>query len=133
MGSFAIYKHCAAYLVSAHYFSFTLFLAKVFLEQKKGGTYGNIGADFSGGVLAYLIQTLTIVLRPKILGGVPRPFKNLWITCDQENMESLDAYIQSGVVQPIVDSTFPFQDTLAAFRRQMTNRALGKVVVTINH
>jgi NADPH:quinone reductase-like Zn-dependent oxidoreductase len=37
-----------------------------------------------------------------------------------------------GKVRPVVDSTFELDDALQAYERLMTNRARGKVIVSID-
>jgi NADPH:quinone reductase-like Zn-dependent oxidoreductase len=38
----------------------------------------------------------------------------------------------AGKVRPVVDSTFELDDALQAYERLMTNRARGKVIVSID-
>lgn len=37
----------------------------------------------------------------------------------------------TGVITPVTDSEYPFEATVAAFERLMSNRATGKVLIRV--
>ena len=48
-------------------------------------------------------------------------------------MAALDALITSGEVAPVIDRTFPLEETLEAFRYLDEGRAKGKIVITVRN
>jgi NADPH:quinone reductase-like Zn-dependent oxidoreductase len=55
----------------------------------------------------------------------------VFMRADGEQLRTITSLIESGVVRPVVDRTFPFQATNAAMDYLMTGRAKGKVVINM--
>jgi len=48
-----------------------------------------------------------------------------------EQLGKITALIESGIIRPVVDRTFPFEATKEAWTYLETGRARGKVVVSL--
>ncbi|KAJ7266880.1 hypothetical protein B0H12DRAFT_1045844, partial [Mycena haematopus] len=111
-----MYRHCASYLaVGGIYVS--------------AGGFPSTGKAFRG--------TLRIVFegffRPAWLGGVPRKFGMVTCPTEKKDFEEMRALVADSSVKPIVDSVHSFDraGVMAAYDKLMTNRAVGKVVISI--
>ncbi|HEY2500355.1 MAG TPA: NADP-dependent oxidoreductase [Mycobacterium sp.] len=55
----------------------------------------------------------------------------LFMTANGEQLRELGALLDAGVVRPVIDRVFPFDDTLEALAYVESGRSKGKVVVTM--
>jgi NADPH:quinone reductase-like Zn-dependent oxidoreductase len=55
----------------------------------------------------------------------------LFMTANGQQLRELGALVDAGVIRPVLDRVFPFDDTLAALAYVDGGRAKGKVVVTL--
>jgi NADPH:quinone reductase-like Zn-dependent oxidoreductase len=55
----------------------------------------------------------------------------LFMTANGQQLRELGALVDAGVIRPVLDRVFPFDDTLAALSYVDGGRAKGKVVVTL--
>ena len=51
---------------------------------------------------------------------------------DGAQLQAITALIESGAIKPVIDRTFPFQQTADALSYVEQGRAKGKVVVTLS-
>ncbi|GAA5942609.1 hypothetical protein JCM3775_003655 [Rhodotorula graminis] len=103
---------------------------------KPSGIYVDVAGPHIDGSIGSLLRAsvdfANRLLRPKMLGGVPRKYTFGMMTTDRKELEEMAALIGEGKLRPIVDSVFAFEDALKAYERQMSNRAKGKVVVKVS-
>ncbi|GAA5898782.1 hypothetical protein JCM8208_005394 [Rhodotorula glutinis] len=103
---------------------------------KPSGIYVDVAGPHIDGSVGSLLRAsvdfANRLLRPKMLGGVPRKYTFGMMTTDKKELEEMAALIGEGKLRPIVDSVFSFEDALKAYERQMSNRAKGKVVVRVS-
>lgn len=59
-------------------------------------------------------------------------YRFLFMRADGAQLQSIAALIESGAIKPVIDRTFPFQQTADALRYVEQGRAKGKVVVTLS-
>jgi NADPH:quinone reductase-like Zn-dependent oxidoreductase len=55
----------------------------------------------------------------------------LFMTANGEQLRKLSTLIDAGVIRPVIDRVFPFDDTLEALAYVESGRSKGKVVVTM--
>jgi NADPH:quinone reductase-like Zn-dependent oxidoreductase len=55
----------------------------------------------------------------------------LFMTANGEQLRELGALLDAGVVRPVIDRVFPFDDTLEALAYVESGRSKGKVIVTM--
>jgi NADPH:quinone reductase-like Zn-dependent oxidoreductase len=55
----------------------------------------------------------------------------LFMTANGEQLREVGALVDAGVIGPVIDRVFPFDDTLAALAYVESGRSKGKVVVTM--
>ena len=55
----------------------------------------------------------------------------LFMTANGEQLRELSALVDAGVIRPVIDRVFPFDDTVEALAYVESGRAKGKVVVTM--
>jgi NADPH:quinone reductase-like Zn-dependent oxidoreductase len=58
-------------------------------------------------------------------------FETLWMSPNGEMLAELGALIANGIVVPVIDSTFPMDQTDAAYEQLASGHAVGKIVVTV--
>lgn len=116
--------------------SHTLFAASAaFL--KPDGKYldiaGGIHFDSLSDSINTLIALFNQLLRPRFLGGTPRKFQILLVPAAKMGAQLQQAadLLESKDLRTVIDSTYKFEDALAAYERQMSGRSKGKVVVSI--
>ncbi|BGO94128.1 hypothetical protein NBRC10512_006950 [Rhodotorula toruloides] len=101
---------------------------------KKDGHFVDIaGPHFEStftSILGAGIDLINRNLRPAFLGGVPRKYKFGMMKPAEGELDEMAQFIREGKLKAIVDEVFPFEKALAAYDRQMSNRAKGKVVVS---
>ncbi|KAJ7053958.1 NAD(P)-binding protein [Mycena amicta] len=112
----ALYLNCAAYLAP-------------------GGRFITAGTLPHGRTewLGMLRQAVEGVLRPTWLGGVPRKFGAVTVKFTKQQFDDIRELVANGSVKCIVDSVHNFDrdGVMRAYERQMSKRAVGKVVVKV--
>lgn len=58
-------------------------------------------------------------------------YKHVWSQPNNEKLEAISQLIDQGHIKPIVDRIYPFEEAVDALYYLQTNRAKGKVIVTI--
>jgi hypothetical protein len=103
--------------------------------------------DLTQGVFSALRKLVSYFLRPAWLGGVPRAYSRPKEIATRENMDELCDFVDRGrltsslpfsfadpylgVIVPMVDSQYDFEEAVDAFERLMSNQATGKVIVRV--
>ena len=107
--------------------SHTLFAASAaFL--KPDGKYldiaGGIHFDSLSDSINTLIALFNQLLRPRFLGGTPRKFQILLVPAAKMGAQLQQAadLLESKDLRTVIDSTYKFEDALAAYERQMSGR-----------
>lgn len=59
-------------------------------------------------------------------------YRFLFMRADGAQLQAITALIESGAIKPVIDRTFPFQQTADALSYVEQGRARGKVVVTVS-
>lgn len=81
-------------------------------------------------VLKLILRLLSLGIRGKARrAGVGYSFLFMWAQGDQ--LGKITSLIESGVIRPVMDRTFPFEKTNEALAYVETGRAKGKVVVKV--
>jgi len=93
-----------------------------------------MGGPTAPGILGKTIEVLSFLWahRPALLGGVRRQWMSMLTEHREEELQQISQWMEEGKVKPVVDSTFEFEDALAAYKRLMSGRASGKVIVRVN-
>lgn len=97
----------------------------------KDGKYANVGFDSSQGTLTAIARNLSYSLLPTWLGGVPTKYIRPAAVGTRESMDVLEDLINQGVITPINDSVFEWEQAKEAYARLQTNRTIGKVVIKV--
>jgi NADPH:quinone reductase-like Zn-dependent oxidoreductase len=76
-------------------------------------------------MLVRLLQPIVLspFLGQKLRRYISRP--------NRADLTLLKTLVEEGRLRPVIDSTFPLQETVAALRRIETGHARGKVVVVV--
>ncbi|GAA6061286.1 hypothetical protein JCM10212_004692 [Sporobolomyces blumeae] len=102
---------------------------------KKSGVYLDIAGPHLDGTISNLVYAAWYVVsslaRPKWLGGVARKYKFVSMQVKQHNVDEMTRLLSDGSIDPVVDSTYEFEQALEAYDKSMSGRAKGKVVVTL--
>ncbi|EIW84972.1 NAD(P)-binding protein [Coniophora puteana RWD-64-598 SS2] len=85
----------------------------------------------TGPVLGGLPSMILQSIRPSWLGGTKRTWKLVGVEQNVADFKKIQELLVTGDLKPVVDTVFSFNDVLNAYERIMTNRARGKVVVTM--
>ncbi|MEI9421300.1 NADP-dependent oxidoreductase [Mesorhizobium sp. Cs1299R1N1] len=81
-------------------------------------------------VLKLVLRLLSLSIRRRAKrAGVDYSFLFMWAQGDQ--LSRITSLIETGVVRPVMDRTFPFEQTNEALAYVETGRAKGKVVVKV--
>ncbi|KXN82604.1 Zinc-type alcohol dehydrogenase-like protein C16A3.02c [Leucoagaricus sp. SymC.cos] len=94
-------------------------------------TTGPFPQTFSVSEIWKLFRTFSAIITPRWLGGTNREYKFVSVKNSHEDLKKIAKLIRDGMVKPVIDSVFNFDDTVKAFDRIMTTRATGKVVVKV--
>jgi len=84
--------------------------------------------------LNWLLQQIMCLLSLGIRRKAKRrgiSYSFVFMRAQGEQLRKITALIESGVVRPVLDRTFPFQATNAAMDYLATGRAKGKIVITM--
>ncbi len=58
--------------------------------------------------------------------------KSVWVSPNRQDLEQLAAYIDQGLVRPVIDSQYAFEKVNDAYVRSKSGRSVGKVVVLVS-
>ncbi|MCU1281994.1 MAG: NADP-dependent oxidoreductase [bacterium] len=112
-------------------------LERSFKVVKRGGVVVTIGGKPDGkfakawGLNPVLVLALGFMMRKvtRLAQQTGSRFEYLFMRPDGAELSQIGALVESGAIVPVIDSTFPFADALAAMARVEAGRAVGKVVV----
>ena len=100
---------------------------------RSDGTYVLIGHDHFGdssnrwiGSMGRFLRLLVLSLFDKRIPGV-RSFKDP----EKDPLAAVTAFIEAGMITPVVDSTYPLREVREAIRYMETGQARGKIVITV--
>lgn len=106
---------------------------------KKGGTFVSLTGpptpEFAkniglGWPLRMIIHLLSLSTRRKAR-KLNVHFKFLFMRADGQQLNEITSLIESGKIIPVIDTVFPFEQTLDAMAYVETGRSKGKVVVKV--
>jgi len=107
---------------------------------RPGGLAIGIGGppdpDFAGQLGKPLLRPVFALLSRKVRRAARRRgvrYGFLFMRADGEQLRQITALVDAGVIRPILDRTFDFDDTPAALDYVGSGRVKGKVVVTLTH
>lgn len=95
---------------------------------KPTGLYVWIAGELSWRFISFTVKAN---LWPGFLGGGKRRFAGFFAKQNVPDLERLGKWMQEGKVKAVVDERFAFEKAPDAFRRLMTSRARGKVMVDV--
>lgn len=93
---------------------------------RHGGTYVALGGS-GGRMLSTLVVTPAIGLASHRFVGIML----WWKPFNPPDVDRLRELVESGVVKPVIDRTYPLSDVVSALRRVDDGHSRGKVVVTM--
>ncbi|KAF2234876.1 putative zinc-type alcohol dehydrogenase-like protein C16A3.02c [Viridothelium virens] len=98
-------------------------------------TYSGPSAKFvgvaGGPSLRHLAFATATRLWPGFLGGGRRQFVSFLAQPKLHHLQQMGTWMAEGKIKAIIDSKFPFDKALDAFRRLKTERARGKIVINV--
>lgn len=116
VGIQAVFEHCPQYLA-------------------KGKPYVTVGPRAHSytyvGMLATVVTMAKNALWPQILGGTPRPYRQVAATANLKAMEALAKMVEEGKLKVHV-GTHIKMDAMQAYVQLLSGHAQGKIVVSIN-
>jgi NADPH:quinone reductase-like Zn-dependent oxidoreductase len=78
------------------------------------------------------MQLMVRLIRPLVVSPFVRHRLRRYLSNpNRADLEVLAAFVEDGKLRPIIDSTFPLTQTVAAFRRIESGHARGKVVIAV--
>jgi len=78
------------------------------------------------------LKGLFAMFVPASLGGVDRRYSVFLTNPSNEDMRAIQELLERGIIKPVVDSIYDFEDAIEAYDRIMSLRAVGKVIVKID-
>lgn len=81
--------------------------------------------------LKSLTQALKRVFLPGFLGGVKGNVQMFWPEQKVQDLQQIAEWMQAEKVKAVIDSRFPFEQAVEAFRKLKTGRARGKIVIDV--
>jgi NADPH:quinone reductase-like Zn-dependent oxidoreductase len=115
--------------------------ARVAFDPVGGPTFAKLisALSFQGIIYLYgaLSEGVTAIPVLEMIAKMPTiKAHNIWLTSgDETRRKAAVAYVlkglESGALKPVIDSTFTFDDMVAAHRYLETNGQFGKIVVTV--
>ncbi|SJX65498.1 related to Alcohol dehydrogenase [Sporisorium reilianum f. sp. reilianum] len=105
---------------------------------KPQGTFYTIGANevnpdssLVGFALPRVLDTFRTTLLPAWLGGTPRRYVTGINNGDDTHL--VERLVSEGVLTPVVDSVFPFEDAPKAYARIIHEKPTGKIVIKVSN
>jgi len=92
---------------------------------KANGTYYIVG-----GYVKVIMQAM--LFGPRIQRKTGKRIQLLAVPQDRENLLAITELCEKGVILPVIDHCYPFDETAAAIQHLGEGQALGKVVITLN-
>ncbi|KAF8884016.1 hypothetical protein BD779DRAFT_1674317 [Infundibulicybe gibba] len=100
-----------------------------------GGVFISVGPQprsFAWHDMSNTMRFITqVLLRPTWLGGLNRKWTYVHVNHNRSSLDSLQRLITQGEIKPVIDSVYPFDGVMDAYKRVMTSRAKGKIIVQI--
>lgn len=106
---------------------------------KKGGTIISIAGHYDTetlkevGVASIYIRinqmAMSVLLLRMRLKKIT--YKHVWSQPNRQKLEEIARLVDAGEIRPIIDRVYPFEETINALYYLQTNRAKGKVVVSM--
>lgn len=114
-------------------------LEKSFRVLKSGGKAVSISGppdtDFAKEIgLSWLMQTAIFFLSRKVKQQAKKhhvDYSFLFMQANGKQLSEIGKFIEAGVIRPIIDKVFPFEQTNDAMEYVESGRAKGKVVVKV--
>ena len=79
-----------------------------------------------------IIQTLLAAIMPVKLGGTPRKYIFESTKPTRERLQGVANLMKDEKIKAVIDSVFSFEDVINAYERQMSHKAIGKVVIEVS-
>ena len=92
------------------------------------GTLVVVGAETGGRWLGGLDRQVRALLMSPFVGQRLRP---MVASENRTDLLALAALVESGKVTPVIDRTYPLNETAAAIQRMVDGQARGKIVITV--
>jgi NADPH:quinone reductase-like Zn-dependent oxidoreductase len=114
-------------------------LLRSFDAVRAGGVVVTVGGRPDGkwargwGLSLPLVLILTLLARPITQRARRRParFEYLFMRPSGEELDQISMLVEKGAIRPVLDRTFPFDQTGEAVAYVESGRAVGKVVVDV--
>jgi len=114
-------------------------LLRSFDAVRPGGVVVTVGGRPDGkwargwGLSLPLVWTLSLLARPITRRAKRRParFEYLFMRASGDQLDRLSALVEKGAIHPVLDRTFPFDQTVEAVTYVESGRAVGKVVIDV--
>ncbi|KAG8895884.1 hypothetical protein FRB99_000293 [Tulasnella sp. 403] len=111
---------------------------ELFLNCEKylapSGTYVGLGAPipYLSELPSLVWKYMQVLFRPTWLGGVKREWRYYIVgsTGWGRVLAAFNNMVTEGKVRPLVDSVYTFEDALKGYDRIMSERAVGKIIIT---
>ncbi|KAI0343538.1 NAD-P-binding protein [Trametopsis cervina] len=97
-----------------------------------GGHFISVG-PFPHGVGGFfeMLHLCVELVRPAFLGGVRRKWSFVR-ELPSENVPKYGELVNKGVIKPVIDSVYEFEEVPQAYERSLSQRAAGKIVVKVD-
>ncbi|RMZ67575.1 zinc-binding dehydrogenase [Pyrenophora seminiperda CCB06] len=99
-----------------------------FVLPGKRRHFAQVGGGITG---ASYVNTVVGVNVPHFMGGARTKMKNIIVTNTHEDMKQIALWMGEGKVQPVIDSTFSFEQVPDAFTRHKKGGMAGKVLIDV--
>jgi alcohol dehydrogenase len=114
-------------------------LLRSFDAVRAGGVVVTVGGRPDGkwargwGLSLPLVWVLTLLARPITQRAKRRParFEYLFMHASGEELDQISRLVEEGAIRPVIDRTFPFDQTAEAVAYTESGRAVGKVVIDV--
>jgi alcohol dehydrogenase len=114
-------------------------LLRSFDAVRAGGVVVTVGGRPDGkwargwGLSLPLVWVLTLLARPITQRAKRRRvrFEYLFMHASGEELDQISTLVEKGAIRPVLDRTFPFDQTAEAVAYTASGRAVGKVVIDV--
>ena len=79
--------------------------------------------------LDYMLFSTRGKMLPSFFGGGKRKFATMFAETKIEQLKQIGDWMAEGKIKAVIDSKYPFEQAVEAFKKQKTGRAKGKIVV----
>lgn len=118
IGIQALYTRCPAFLAEGR-----PYLQMGVMPTQAGWSMWSVAS-----LVSSLLQN---TIWPKALGGTPRAFALLSTVPNAYLINKVGQYVESGVLEGVVDSVHSMDDAMKAYERLESQRAKGKVIIEV--